>query len=245
MRTDNTIFKVYYDFDLKGETLILPNNCILLFKGGRFINGKLSGSIQNEFIKPEDVGGYNELGLFNALAICKKVKFTKGKNYVVGDEFYSDGGGHFMITRDRVIEGNGALLSIIDRKNNGTFFDVRSKSKLSIKNIDIDYNVREGGYGQIFRLLAGSLFMENVNCVAKSPRFSGFIDVEHCIELSIIDCNCTIFSASSGGFLWHRNDGNESSIFISRTRVVQDTYDEVLAFYTTKGSNTSNQMCNL
>ena len=38
---DNTIYEIRYDFDLQENTITLPSNCTLLFKGGSFYNGKL------------------------------------------------------------------------------------------------------------------------------------------------------------------------------------------------------------
>ena len=38
---DNTIYEIRYDFDLQENTITLPSNCTLLFKGGSFSNGKL------------------------------------------------------------------------------------------------------------------------------------------------------------------------------------------------------------
>ena len=46
---ENTIYEVRYDFDLNGEEIILPNNCILKFEGGSISNGSLIG--QNTLIK--------------------------------------------------------------------------------------------------------------------------------------------------------------------------------------------------
>lgn len=40
---DNTIYEVRYDFDLGGVVLNIPDNCVLKFNGGSFINGGISG----------------------------------------------------------------------------------------------------------------------------------------------------------------------------------------------------------
>lgn len=45
----NTIYEIRYDFDLNGETITIPENCILKFEGGKLSNGKISnGTIENE-----------------------------------------------------------------------------------------------------------------------------------------------------------------------------------------------------
>lgn len=42
MTQENTIYEVRYDFDLNGGILEIPSNCILDFKGGKFINGEIN-----------------------------------------------------------------------------------------------------------------------------------------------------------------------------------------------------------
>ena len=39
----NTVYEIRYDFDLNGETLEIPEGCVLDFQGGSFSNGALSG----------------------------------------------------------------------------------------------------------------------------------------------------------------------------------------------------------
>lgn len=51
MVQENTIYEIRYDFDLNGETLEVPVNCVLDFKGGGFSNGTILGS--NTTIKAE------------------------------------------------------------------------------------------------------------------------------------------------------------------------------------------------
>ena len=43
MVQENTIYEVRYDFDLGGETLEVPANCVLRFNGGSFRNGIITG----------------------------------------------------------------------------------------------------------------------------------------------------------------------------------------------------------
>lgn len=47
---DNTIYEIGYDFDLDGETVYIPSNCILKFTGGSIDNGKLSSANSKGFI---------------------------------------------------------------------------------------------------------------------------------------------------------------------------------------------------
>ena len=38
---ENTIYEILYDFDLNNQTIEIPNNCILDFRGGSISNGKI------------------------------------------------------------------------------------------------------------------------------------------------------------------------------------------------------------
>ena len=40
----NTIYEIRYDFDLNGQTITVPENCILQFEGGSFRNGTVVGN---------------------------------------------------------------------------------------------------------------------------------------------------------------------------------------------------------
>lgn len=44
MTKPNTIYEIRYDFDLGGETLEVPANCVLDFKGGNIDNGEIVGN---------------------------------------------------------------------------------------------------------------------------------------------------------------------------------------------------------
>ena len=41
----NTIYEIRYDFDLNGQEIIVPDNCVLKFEGGYLKNGTLSGEL--------------------------------------------------------------------------------------------------------------------------------------------------------------------------------------------------------
>ena len=44
IQATNTIYIVQYDYDLQGETITIPENCILDFQGGSFNNGNVVGN---------------------------------------------------------------------------------------------------------------------------------------------------------------------------------------------------------
>ena len=86
----NTIYEIRYDFDLNGETITLPNNCVLKFEGGSLKNGTLIGvntcilasnSIifyninilgiwKNSNVTSRWFSEYNELSLKNIMKLC-------------------------------------------------------------------------------------------------------------------------------------------------------------------------------
>jgi hypothetical protein len=41
--TANTIYEIRYDYDLNGQTVTIPANCVLKFNGGKLVNGTLVG----------------------------------------------------------------------------------------------------------------------------------------------------------------------------------------------------------
>ena len=56
---ENTIYEIRYDFDLGGETLEVPANCVIEFKGGSFSNGTLKGNNTGIIANPTKIFGEN------------------------------------------------------------------------------------------------------------------------------------------------------------------------------------------
>ena len=44
INSENAIYRIKYDFDLKGEKVTLPSGCVLMFEGGCIRNGRLVGN---------------------------------------------------------------------------------------------------------------------------------------------------------------------------------------------------------
>lgn len=61
---EDTIYEVRYDFDLNGNDLTLPENCVLYFNGGRFTNGSV------------DLNGATIEGTYNKLTLADKAKIV-------------------------------------------------------------------------------------------------------------------------------------------------------------------------
>lgn len=61
---ENTIYIIRYDFDLNGKEIIIPEGCVLQFKGGSLSNGILNGNNTN-IIAPKNL-------IFNSITIKGK-----------------------------------------------------------------------------------------------------------------------------------------------------------------------------
>lgn len=53
----NTIYRIQYDYDLNGQTIYIPDNCVLSFEGGKFTNGKVV--LNNTLILPQGLDIHN------------------------------------------------------------------------------------------------------------------------------------------------------------------------------------------
>lgn len=58
----NTIYEIRYDFDLNGETINIPENCVLKFEGGSFNNGDLNVKYSNVTI--QGPAGFENVQIF-------------------------------------------------------------------------------------------------------------------------------------------------------------------------------------
>ena len=54
----NTIYEIRYDFDLNGQTITIPDNCILLFEGGKVTTGVLNLTNTNIVIPNYSIDDY-------------------------------------------------------------------------------------------------------------------------------------------------------------------------------------------
>lgn len=54
---ENVIYHIQYDYNLNGQTIIIPEGCVLLFEGGSISNGTIIGNfIRNTYLRPEWFG---------------------------------------------------------------------------------------------------------------------------------------------------------------------------------------------
>lgn len=59
----NTIYIIQYDYDLRGETINIPEGCVLDFKGGSLNNGKVAGLGS---VKSDDIGIFKNVEFKNS-----------------------------------------------------------------------------------------------------------------------------------------------------------------------------------
>lgn len=92
---EHTIYEIRYDFDLQGQTVTLPEGCVLLFKGGTLNNGTIVCSHTNiiGINKFEDGGTATYTGTFDkglTMSMDNTIKWYNGVEWV---EIEGTGGG--------------------------------------------------------------------------------------------------------------------------------------------------------
>lgn len=99
IKDPNTIYEIKYDFDLNGGTITLPENCVLLFNGGKISNGKLNlnntlvyplGIVKEDVLECTIVGNFKEGQIFfdkeqGQLSIWDGTSWKSRVNYKVVD----------------------------------------------------------------------------------------------------------------------------------------------------------------
>lgn len=115
----NTIYEIRYNFDLNGETITIPENCVLKFEGGKLSNGTITfnntllkgktinincffnGFINNKNIYAKwfnlngngtDDDSYKLVSLFKALTNGSNLYLENNKIYLHGDGVIGDNG---------------------------------------------------------------------------------------------------------------------------------------------------------
>ena len=185
MIQDNTIYEIRYDFDLDGETLEIPANCVLDFKGGSFSNGTLQGdntkisgnptySIFNDCeIKGFNIG-YMDVRWFGAISDFKSS---------------SDQGTDNAVCFDRAIKACG--------KNVGAYVKVIGKYTIA-STVEVKYDLN----------LVGEY---HVNRSFWTPSSDGYVDTdvveEGCNSLIYVPDGVTAFNVVGRG-LQNRKTAN-------------------------------------
>lgn len=115
---DNTVYEVRYDFDLQGETIIMPKSSVLQFKGGSIKNGTIQGDSTL-------IAGYNT-GKFIDVELTGT--FLLDAQYVTWEEIDGDNNAYACYKKE-----DGTLVKLMDLTN-GTLQEI-----LSIDHKDSGY----------------------------------------------------------------------------------------------------------
>lgn len=120
----NTIYEIRYDFDLNGEKVELPSNCVLKFNGGRLLNTSFQGRVSNEYVRPEWFGAIGDgitddtLAIQAAINICESVVFAP-KTYLVSNQHnvsYKDFYALTLYKGKHYLYGNNATIKLADNE---------------------------------------------------------------------------------------------------------------------------------
>lgn len=166
--TANTIYEIRYDYDLNGQTVTLPANCVLKFNGGRLTNGTINGdvNVEGEYLSTLNaqvfVGGINfnlyqndasintsfigmipndsTAATYNANLLLKII--NSGKNVIVDNIYYIDHTNSIPLSRELVISGitDNAELIFTSSYTNRKVFEMNAGSSLKLRSLSLISN---------------------------------------------------------------------------------------------------------
>ncbi|MEE1071131.1 MAG: hypothetical protein U0L26_01870 [Cellulosilyticum sp.] len=125
---ENTIYEIRYDFNLNGETLEIPEGCVLDFKGGSISNGSLVGTDKTineckykifENIKLHGISSVNVSNFVegNDLTSFFSNFTSEGCVISLNSEIYTADVSNLVIPKNTIIKGNGINETIIKVTN--------------------------------------------------------------------------------------------------------------------------------
>lgn len=91
---ENTIYIIQYDYNLNGQTITIPDNCILQFEGGSISTGTLKLINTNVFIPNYNIENYIKSSIIGEYKIGQVLynKITNQYEYYNGTEFLASDG---------------------------------------------------------------------------------------------------------------------------------------------------------
>ena len=76
----NTIYHIQYDYNVNGQTITIPEGCVLRFNGGTISNGELKGNLLNEYLKPEWFGAKGDNSVNDSIAFQMAINLCNNSN---------------------------------------------------------------------------------------------------------------------------------------------------------------------
>lgn len=141
---ENTIYEIRYDFDLNGETLEIPEGCVLDFKGGSIKVGE--SIIKNDVIYGYQVGlvpNSIDYAEFNANKIAKLMNM--GFKLIVDNTYYV-GASNVVVNRVNIqgLDKNSAKIILTDFVVNEAFVVSKEVDYIGVRNLSIDTTLPKG-----------------------------------------------------------------------------------------------------
>lgn len=250
-------YSVKYDYNLNGDTLVVPSSCRLHFDGGKIYNGYIKGKIENDYLKPEwfgakgdgvhdDQSAFNQaIELGTKLVLEKKIyRIASTSSWIV-----------FPLKQDLEIDGNGATIllpqSIYDNQRSVLLFSDKEEPQTCRKKFhdfniiaEVDNDTKYDYNFYLFNLYSDDVIFENVNIYNKG-KTNGLncITVGYVKNLSIDNCHFdNQHQGKRGGMMWvmlkDKPEGDITNVTIRNSSFVHDTQDETICL-SSSGSNKS------
>lgn len=135
--SSSTIYHIQYDYDLDGRTVVVPNNCVLLFEGGSLTNGKLVGNKTSYITKELDIECENIINIkykdiFDSLSL-DNIDFDNNNIYIKANKTLNINPKHNVLDfKDIVININND-----DNTNKRIIVNSNNIDSISICNLNI------------------------------------------------------------------------------------------------------------
>lgn len=194
---ENTIYEVRYDFDLGGEEIIIPANCVLKFDGGSLRNGTVSGNNTQSCVNPLFVN-VTTVDIINKIYDLFEINLHRkiGYSAILQEIANSASSGEYITILLK--EGKYIFDKSIDitpSENKSLYFSIKGKgfaSKIIYNGAGSLLNVYpSGGIGlELSHVLCAG---NGNNTILKSHIIEGSAPYFHYLNIS--DCfirNCTI-----------------------------------------------------